>query len=424
MTDRAPSGGTMPVGETRSFDAVVIGAGPAGCLAARQLALEGASVLLLEREEVPRWKVCGACVGVGALSVLEDVGLGSLPAKCGAVPLDELVIEAPGRRTPHSLSPGRRASVRLRGGVAWSRAAMDEALFREAEREGATCWTGAYARVGPVAEGRRSVRIRRGGAEIVVQASVVLDAAGLRGAPRVEGRRSGSAAGGSVREDARVGLGAVLRKGTLSAVGLPAGRIHMVVGRAGYVGIVRLEDGSLDVAAAVDPEALRGASPGEAVDDLLDAAGLRLEGAASHGWRGTPPLTRLPSRVCEPHLFRIGDAMGYVEPFTGEGMGWALASARAVAPLALHGIERWDTPLERAWEDYQAGQSQGARRLCRAVSWGLRHPTLVDGVLALLARAPGLAAPWVRRAGRVPAVPSAHRSAGAAFPRAREGTAA
>jgi menaquinone-9 beta-reductase len=106
--------------------------------------------------------------------------------------------------------------------------------------------------------------------------------------------------------------------------------------------------------------------------------------------------------VAAPRLLRIGDAMGYVEPFTGEGMGWALASAVAVTPIALRGIERWGDAVEGAWESFRLSEMEGAKRLCRAVSWGIRHPALVDGVLAMLARAPGLAAPFVRRAGRVP----------------------
>ena len=382
-------------------DAVVVGGGPAGSLAARQLALAGASVLLVERQELPRWKVCGACVGPAALSVLHGVGLGGLPHSGGAVRLHTLALEA----------PGRRATLPLDGPVAWSRAAMDHALLREAARAGALCWTGAHARVGSVEAGARVVHVRRGRSETLVRASVVIDAAGLGGAPSVD-----RAERGLVSADARVGLGAVLTGARLTGSGagtrtrasgsashaLPTGQVRMVMGRDGYVGLVALEDGSLDVAAAVDPQALAGRDPGAVVDSILGNAGLRLEGDLAHGWRGTPALTRAPGSIAAPRLLRIGDAMGYVEPFTGEGMGWALASAVAVTPVALRGIERWVPAVELAWEAYRRSEMEGARRLCRAVSWGVRHPVLVDGVLAMLARAPGLAAPFVRRAGRVP----------------------
>src|SRR5688572_33495727 len=45
------------------WDAVVIGAGPAGSVAARQLALQGKRVLLVEKDKLPRDKVCGGCLG-------------------------------------------------------------------------------------------------------------------------------------------------------------------------------------------------------------------------------------------------------------------------------------------------------------------------------------------------------------------------
>jgi len=50
-----------------TWDAIVLGAGPAGALAARQLGASGARVLLVDRKAFPRWKVCGACLNGQAL---------------------------------------------------------------------------------------------------------------------------------------------------------------------------------------------------------------------------------------------------------------------------------------------------------------------------------------------------------------------
>ncbi|MFW6197715.1 MAG: NAD(P)/FAD-dependent oxidoreductase [Myxococcota bacterium] len=379
----------------KRVDVLVVGGGPAGCLAARELARAGTSVLLVERSSVPRWKVCGACVGPGALSVLEDVGLGRLPGERGAIELGGLVLEG-GKR---------RAALRLGRSVAWSRAAMDVALLRAAERSGAVCWTRALVR-GSALEGEtRVVRVVRDGEETEVRASVVVDAAGLGGTPD-------DRAAERVVDGARIGLGAVLEGGALRrrAEGLegdgfetvPEGTVRMVVGRTGYVGMVRLEDGTLDVAAAVDASTLRSGGPRAAVDAILAEADLDLTGRVVHGWRGTPALHRAPGRVSGPRLFRIGDAMGYVEPFTGEGMGWALASARAVVPYASRGARAWSRDLERGWERYARAELEGERRLCRWIARGLRYPALVDVALAVLSRAPIVAEPVVRRLGRVP----------------------
>ncbi len=110
----------------RAWDAAVVGAGPAGAVAARELARRGRSVLLIDKATFPRWKVCGCCLNGSALDTLAAVGLGDLPARCGAVPLERVRLEA----------GGRGAELPLPGGVALSREAFDAALVRAAVAAG------------------------------------------------------------------------------------------------------------------------------------------------------------------------------------------------------------------------------------------------------------------------------------------------
>ncbi|HSM60807.1 MAG TPA: hypothetical protein VK849_08425, partial [Longimicrobiales bacterium] len=197
------------------------------------------------------------------------------------------------------------------------------------------------------------------------------------------------------------GLGAVLRAGV---EGYGSGTIHMAVGPSGYVGLVRLEDGALNVAAALDPEALRGPSgPAEPVAALLDGAGLPVpDGLAAADWHGTPPLTWRPRRLGGDRVFRVGDAAGYVEPFTGEGMCWALGGARALAPIAASAAARWDVSLLRRWEHVHRRGIGRAQRLCKAAAWTLRRPALARLVLVALGVVPELASPFVRVASAPP----------------------
>ncbi|MBX9624847.1 MAG: FAD-dependent oxidoreductase, partial [Gemmataceae bacterium] len=75
----------MAAGVTdRTWDAVVVGAGPAGSVTARGLARRGLAVLLVDKATFPRPKVCGCSLNAAALTGLGAVGLGHVPAACGA----------------------------------------------------------------------------------------------------------------------------------------------------------------------------------------------------------------------------------------------------------------------------------------------------------------------------------------------------
>ncbi|MGY8777800.1 MAG: NAD(P)/FAD-dependent oxidoreductase, partial [Longimicrobiales bacterium] len=108
-----------------------------------------------------------------------------------------------------------------------------------------------------------------------------------------------------------------------------------------------------------------------------------------------------------PRLFRIGDAAGYVEPFTGEGMGWALASAVDSAPYVASAVERWDDRLGREWTKVHRRGVGRAQWFCRGMSKALRRPAWTRAAVRVLAAQPGLARPLVR-AGSRSARPTPH----------------
>jgi menaquinone-9 beta-reductase len=182
-----------------------------------------------------------------------------------------------------------------------------------------------------------------------------------------------------------------------------SGTIHMAIGPAGYVGALQLEDGRLDVAAAFDPKQLRQSTPGALAQVTSDQSGLpALTGLESLKWLGTPPLSRTPTSPAAHRLFLIGDAAGYVEPFTGEGMSWALASGRAVASFARDHIES-DSPVHaRGWIREHRRLFKNRQRMCHLVTRGLRRPWLAKLSIKVLDRIPALATPYLRWSNRAP----------------------
>lgn len=123
---------------SEAWDVVIVGAGPAGAMAAHAAASRGARVLLVDKATFPRGKVCGCCINAAALATLERAGLGDVPLRCGAVKVDEVLLVA----------RGRRATLALPVGVALSREALDAALIEEAVTAGVVFMPGVHARLG------------------------------------------------------------------------------------------------------------------------------------------------------------------------------------------------------------------------------------------------------------------------------------
>jgi flavin-dependent dehydrogenase len=358
----------------RHADVVVVGAGPAGALAAARLARAGRKVLLVDRARFPREKVCGGCLQPSALRALETGGLGGLVERKGGVPLREFVLHA----------GGGAARIPLEGGAAISRRALDQALVEAAIGFGVEFREGVRARLGPAGADCREVVLDGLG---TVRADIVLDATGLAG---------GLSGVARVRRGSLLGAGVVLDEGPL-----PPGTVRMACAPGGYVGMVRAEGGRCVVAAALAQGLVaREGGLGAAAASILSACGLPpLPGNAA--WHGTPPLTRRPPRLWHERVLLVGDAAGYVEPFTGEGMSWALRSALAAAELAREG---WTEDSGLRWERMHR-QAIGGRQLrCRALTLLLRAPRLVRAAVRVLERAPVFARPFVRAAasGSVP----------------------
>ena len=390
------------------WQAVVVGAGPAGAAAATRLAARGLTVLLVDAAAMPRPKLCGCCLSQTALAELATLDrIAPLGRQAGTGgPSGGLRLERV-RLATAALS----AVVPMPRGAVVSREALDADGVGRAIAAGAA-WL-PRARVTTLTEGSDRVTLGLAAADapvdpsqaVAITAEIVIVAAGLADAIRGDG--------GSDRDerviapDSRIGLGTTL---PAAAGGPPPGELVMAVSGRGYCGIVRLEDGRVDIAAAVERRSVAAAgSPAAAIAGLLAATGgdraanlatpEASERLATATYRGTPPLTRRrPVHSRSGRILRVGDAAGYVEPFTGEGMGWALVSARlcdeALAPLVTAaGQLAGDVATAGIRYALTHGRHFAAHHArCRRVSLVVRRPWLVGPALRLARLAPALAA--------------------------------
>lgn len=395
---------TRDTAARRSWDAVVVGAGPAGGATAARLARAGLTTLLVDRGTMPRGKVCGSCLSTAAVGELHRLAatLGLDPAGPWpgglahllptAVPLERVCVAA----------AGRQARIPLPGGLVVSRERLDARLVELAIGAGAHWLPGCdiIAVEDEAAEPLPlTVSIRAGHGPATLHSRFVVLATGLADQVRIT---AGDAArprrGRVVAARSRIGLGAVL---PATAAGLPAGELLMAVGRGGYCGIVRLDDGRIDVAAAVDPRALR--ESGHPADVILRvlAEAAPSASAGPDAWssllaaapvEATPPLSHSSPLVAgrTGRIYRVGDAAGYVEPFTGEGIGWGLAGARLLADvlIAAAGDRGGAAAAADAYRAAHAAHFMGPHARSGRVARGVRRPVLVAGAVGAARWAP------------------------------------
>ena len=377
MTESSSTG----VENESEWDVVIIGAGPAGGYSGLLCARSGLRTLLVEKQKFPRHKICGCCLNSRAVRFLKDAGIWSGILTAGARRLEGIKISV---RHQQLLVP-------LQESWSVSRSTLDQHLVRQAVEAGCVFNDGVSAQVSaPSSSNSQGLRrIRVGTKEVLARVVLVCDGLGHSSLD------SHSELTTEVMHGSRVGLGGIINQCDASPsdhsdskhIQTDTNRnevIRMIVGNHGYAGLAPLEDGRLNIAAAVDPEFLKSMnSPVDALLSLFEEAGeLPPAGMAEMSLRGTRPLTQSTTPRSLERLLLLGDAAGYVEPFTGEGIAWALASASLALPTALDVCRNgWSPAAATAWERAYSRSISGKLGICRLLSSGLRRPWMLQPMI-------------------------------------------
>lgn len=363
-------------------DVVVVGGGPAGAACALSLARRGVAVTLVERQRFPRRKVCGEYLNGGAVAALADLGLGERVGRV-ARPLRGLRLVPPGADTLELPFPAPS--------LACERSVLDSLLLDAAREAGARVVRG-HAEDLVFTEGRACGVVVRDddGARRALAARVVV---GADGAGSLVARKLGLAR--PLRGIRRFALG-----GHYRGFGNLAGHVEMYVGTGAYFALNPLDEERANVMVVVRDRDL-GAWSG-AVDD-----GMRGKAAAlGRGHRDFGHAERLGARVSVGPLafdvnavlragaVLIGDAAGFLNPFTGQGVYLALRGAREAAEAIAAGFT--DTArAEAALANYAARRERDfliRKRLTRVVNVLVDVPPLARRAVARLGARPDLGA--------------------------------
>jgi flavin-dependent dehydrogenase len=314
-------------------DVLIAGAGPAGAVAAIVLARAGARVRLLDRVAFPRDKLCGDTVNPGTLGELRRLGL-SQPVEEIGLRIDGMRVTGPGGVTVDGHYPdGLYGRAILRRDLDW-------ALLRSAIAAGAELESGVAVRAPIVVES--------GATKLV--AGVTVGAEGHMGELRArvliaaDGRRATLAfALGLARHPSRprrCAIGAYYE----NAHGLSSlGEMHIRHGR--YIGVAPVPGGAANVCLV---------KPADHRDQpLRDSAAFLTAELAGDLWLRErfadariirPPVVLGPLAVDESRdhfdgLLVAGDAAGFIDPMTGDGLRFAVRGGTLAAEAALEALE-------------------------------------------------------------------------------------
>ena len=336
----------MNTGGPTPFDAVVVGAGPAGSSAAIWLARAGWKVALLEKQRFPRRKVCGECIAASNLPLLQTLGVGAgIEAHAG-----------PNLRHVRMLQGNAEVSADLpeadhplhRWGRALGRDTLDTLLLRQARAEGADVLQPATLQSITGAAGAWTCEVRavESAALRVLRAALVIDAHGSW-----EKLPAGNSLSGSTsrttppRQHRASDLFAF--KANFSGAALSDSTISVLALDGGYGGMVMEGAGLATLACCIRRDRLsqlRTAAPAQRVGDVVQAwlqrecAGVRaaVAGATRNGpWLASGPLRPGVRISTDDPILRVGNAAGEAHPILGEGISMALQSSALLCSQLL-----------------------------------------------------------------------------------------
>jgi flavin-dependent dehydrogenase len=375
------------------LDVLIVGAGPAGTVAATVLARNGARVRIVDRARFPRDKLCGDTVNPGTLALLRRLNMADRLEARGLPVAGMIVTGADGVAVESRYPDGLQGRAMVRRELDWS-------LLQQA--------TAAGAEFEPCTSVRRAIM------DDDVVSGVVVNDERMRRARVViaaDGRHSTLAfALGLARHPEhprRWAIGAYFENVIQLS---PFGEMH--VRRGGYIGVAPVPGGLTNVCLVKPREAPGQAAAASDATFRDPEALLRRELARDPVLRErfsrarlvTPPVVLGPLAVdVKPHaipgLLLAGDAAGFIDPMTGDGLRFAVRGGELAALAALQALANGWTGVHARLAHERRHEFATKWRFNRTLRTLVSFPAAVRVGEAVALVAPSALRAVVRRAG-------------------------
>lgn len=289
------------------FDVAVIGGGPAGSVCAAFCAASGLRVVLIERQKFPREKVCGDCLNPECWPILRRLGIDQRvrASPHGALEWVEF-ISVGDRHVRIDLPRGEEAEIAVK------RSAFDSVLLERAGKLGAE-----------IREASTLTSIEKSDGTWKLTTAETATAFRARVLVAADGRNSTVA-----RLLGLLPRFAKERVALQTHIPLPSGfgnRVVLQLLAGGYSGQAPVNDSELNLCLVGKPKSIR----------ALQAWAMQHFNLPSRqSWRTITPLTRSSLPPARENLLFVGDTARVVEPFTGEGIFYAMRTGELAVAAA------------------------------------------------------------------------------------------
>jgi flavin-dependent dehydrogenase len=376
-------------------DVVIVGAGPAGAVAATVLERAGARVALVDRATFPRPKLCGDTLNPGTLAMLTRLRMAQAAADAG-LRIEGMVVTGGGVVIDGRYPDGLHGRAVVRRDLDWW-------LVQDAMRAGASFEPGVHVTAPLIADSGGRCRVR--GVTISQDGPVRREVHG-KVTIAADGRHSTLAfALGLARHPAsprRWAVGAYFT-GVAMPAGGPVGEMHIRSGR--YIGVAPVPGGATNVCL------VRAAHAGDR--DFSEPANMLLREIRADAllrdrfvdarMEGAPvvlgPLAVDALAPPPDGLLIAGDAAGFVDPMTGDGLRFAIRGGELAAIAALDALEHGWKGVEARIATAQRREFAAKRRFNRALRRLVESPGAVRAAAFGARVAPGVVRALIARAG-------------------------
>jgi len=367
---------TIEVGAAadKCWDFVVVGAGLSGACLARLLAKRGREVLLIDKCKFPRSKTCGGTLNTRSVEYLKMMGLEKSLTDIGS-----RSIEGVEWRTKNSKS-SEVFFQRDKQALAVSRFELDAELIRQASNCGVEFLQDTRAISTVECNDHIKLLTKNNNEQISIVSECVIACDGLGSALARQADLSVP-----VQKKGNDYIGTSIVCDAWKNSNIPENRILMVVGEEGYTGVVKVEQNRINIAAAIRLDKINHSiHPATCALRILHDANIQLptELQETTQWDCTKPvLKRKVTSPCKSRLLLAGDALGYVEPVTGEGMSWALESVLNLNQLLANG---WSPSVAENWKGGWLKFNSRQKRLVRLAGLIVRSPKAMNLAINLM----------------------------------------